>query len=117
MFMLPTRHELVKFGWIDRFGCLTHPDSPITIVSNMFSILGTEITIKSKDKDFDGCYGVEEDPWNFTWCIDLLDKQMNEYLYGTMKSATYCNNVCEEGMTPIFGYFICKYCGKNMRKI
>lgn len=32
------------------------------------------------------------------------------------KGWAVCMGACEEGMTELNGYFICKHCGTNMRK-
>lgn len=119
VFLLPSRENLIEFGWnLDPIShSLIHPVSPVSITTYMFDKLGTLVTIDCKDNIFEGCYFITRVTYNYTWPIDLLNKQMTKYRITPDGCSKFLFEPCEEGMTPMDGYFICKYCGENMRKI
>lgn len=113
LFFLPSMENLIELGWKNNKHMtysMKHPDSPVSIAPYMFGKLGTLVTIDCNDTINEGCYFITKVTFNYPWPIDLLSKQMLNYF-----TSDGCS--CEEGMTPIGGYFICKYCGKNMKKI
>lgn len=121
VFLLPTKEDLIELGWNynTRMDDINHPDSPVSIIAHMFDKLDTLVTIDQKDNYYEGCYFITKVDYNYTWPIDLLYMQMIKTLvpFGIPITQDECDTVCKEGITPILGYFICKYCGKNMRKI
>jgi len=115
-FLLPSIKNLIELGWKHNI-CITHPVSPVSITSHMFDKLDTLVTIDCIDNIFEGCYFITKVTYNYTWPIDLLNKQMTKYRITPDGCSKFLFDPCEEGMTPIDGYFICKHCGENMRKI
>lgn len=118
VFLLPSMKNLIELGWnhVHISHSIKHQDSLVTITPFMFDKLGTLVTIDCIDTIFDGCYFITKVTYNYTWPIDLLSKQMLNLRYTVPSPCIFYAN-CEEGMTPIDGYFICKHCGENMRKI
>lgn len=121
VFLLPSFDNLIELGWKHNtwMDHINHPDSPVSIISHMFDKLGTLVTIDKNDAFYEGCYFITKVTYNYTWPIDLLYMQMMKTLvpFGIPITQDECATVCKEGITPIAGYFICKYCGKNLRKI
>lgn len=70
---------------------------------------GQILTVKEDDfapiYGADNWYSVEENLW--VWPVDtFLETKIIDFTH-----------TCEEGMTPILGWFICKTCGDNLREI
>ena len=113
---IPTLEELESVGWKWYLGgkILYHPDFEVPnyrMGESMQKYLGRTVTLKGIDITVKGnhLYGIEEDGESWRWCFDFFDKLLTE-----VKPAA-CS--CEEGMTPIDNWFICKHCGDNLREI
>jgi len=119
VFLLPSIENLIELGWKQdkSVHSITHPDSPVSITPYMFDKLGILVTIDAEDNYWEGCYFITKDTHNYTWPIDFLYMQMMKYLVPYGITQDECATDCKEGITPISGYVICKYCGKNLRKI
>ena len=99
--------DLLKRGW--HKDCMDYlnddfPDNWIsyTMIENW---QGKTLTVKGLAYGCSEWYSVEEN--NFTWPIATF--------LGDMVSTK--DHKCEEGMTPIDDWVICKTCGDNLRKI
>lgn len=115
-YLLPTSDELKKIGWRTLYNSkdftpyLQYKNIPI-INCDMISFLGTCVTIK--DRSVTGCYTILEDV--YFWPLEVFDE--TRYRISPDGCLKFLFEPCEEGITPIDGYFICKHCGENMRKI
>ncbi len=107
-FTICSHHELIKKGWIYRKDVseYIHDDFPDNIISYRMidENEGKILTVKSSvQKDW---YGVKEN--TFYWPVaTFLEIDLP-------KSSSH---TCQEGMTPIYNWFICKICGDNLREI
>lgn len=116
-YLLPTFEQLVGWGWKPVYDPNTFEPTlqhwinshkcNIYISCEMMKLLGTVITIKDGGSHF----GSYLDKLSYFWPLGLFDKQRGEVVVAGVQ----CD--CEEGMTPIDGYIICKHCGNNIREI
>ena len=113
-FIVCSRDELIEKGWYktDSGGSvpssLSHDDFPgDTVNDDMLSKCDEFLTVVYLLPGKTGWYTVIEN--SFNWPVATF-----------LESASIINahvHVCEEGQTPIFGWFICKTCGDNLREI
>jgi len=71
---------------------------------------GKTFTIKEPYNHCENWYYVEENTW--IWPVATF---MTAFM--TQIGPFGVGHTCEEGMTPICGWFICKHCGTNLSKI
>lgn len=50
---------------------------------------------------------------------DILKEELEKFLHDNVKykDSDPKDHKCEEGMTEIWGWMICKHCGNNLRQI
>lgn len=110
-FVVCGHEELEDMGWWDDDDHYYHDDfRRCSITFKMIAECeGKILTVTGKDPLCDD-FGVikEED-----LCVWYIVKE-NVYVWPV---ATFLNHTCEEGITPIFGWFICKFCGTNLKEI
>lgn len=106
--------ELIKKGWrhdhlSDKY---THKDFPNCSINvkMLEDHEGDILTIKNKSHR-PHWYYVEEEEY-FIWPVFTF--LSDDYDDGIIFS---CKDGCVEGMTEIFGWIICKTCGKDLRQI
>lgn len=115
--------ELIKKGWVleksvssggvgyyyhDDFTTSTGNQGP-PISTQMITHEGSTLTIKEEYSQIKNWYYVEEN--TYIWpAATFLEEAIT---IGVVIS----NHECSEGITPIDGWFICKNCGKDLRKI
>jgi len=67
---------------------------------------GETLTVNKEDPAREDWYTVHESP-HYIWPVaTFLEEEVAS-----------SDHECEEGMTEIFGWMICKHCGLNLRKI
>jgi len=123
---IPSLDELQSLGWfLTKKDKLTHDDLDsynYNMNSQMMAWLGKTVTIRNKEGNFnlslDGedvgqLYSIKQDI-TWAWCFPLFNHQLrHSKLTGAMR-------VCfshVEGRTPIYGWIICKICGKDLREV
>ena len=111
-FVVCGHDELIKKGWIhdSRLDKYTHKDfHDCSINESMLEEHeGDTFTIKSESHK-ENWYHVEEEDY-YIWPVGTF------LLIGTFVDDEN-DHACVEGMTEIFGWMICKTCGKNLRQI
>lgn len=115
-FKVCTHKELVKKGWQLRISWLgkaalyEHDDfkkGGVITYSMIEDNQGLTLTIIGKSINFLNWYYVKENP--NLWPVAT-------FLETDIINTLSCDS-CVEGVTPIDGWFICKTCGNNLRKI
>lgn len=122
----PCNHkQLIENGWYDTVGLppsiapaiptsLHHLDFPgDSINDDMLSIALSQkeeliLTVDELQLYKTGWYSVIENNFNWPVATFLESNKVAEMINA---------HVCEEGQTPIFGWFICKFCGTNLKEI
>lgn len=112
--LIPTFEQLEEAGWIYYLGGSTiyHPDFGVEnyrMSKEMQKYFGKTVTLIGIDATISGhhLYGIEEDDEDWRWCFDFFDKTLTDVICAGH----------EEGMYPIYGWFICKHCGTNLTEI
>lgn len=113
-FTVCSLEELCKDGWGQGAPALStkrysHKDFPKYLLPPediMSKYEGKTLTVDKISTFAKNCYWVEENIWE--WPVAAFDEM--EYEVKTI-------HVCIEGMTPIDGWFICKHCGMDLRRI
>ncbi len=107
--------ELLKKGWIhDSGNCkYSHEDFPNCSINEQMieDFEGETFTVKANSHR-DDWYIVEEED-SFIWPVATF-LTVHDCDDGIILS---CEDGCEEGMTEIDGWIICKHCGTDLRKI
>lgn len=124
---IPSLEELQSLGWfLTKKDKLTHDDLDsynYNMNADMMAWLGKTVTILDKEGNFnltlDGedvgqLYSIKEDnAW--AWCFPLFNHQFRHNDLIKSSSSLCISHV--EGITPIFGWFICKNCGTDLREV
>lgn len=111
-FTVCSRTELKNKGWRREAGNLqyTHDDFPKCVLS--FEMLdnhsGQTLTVYKEDPARENWYTVSENT-HYIWPVATFLEEV--------ASSGSSDHECEEGMTEIFGWMICKTCGKDLRQI
>ncbi len=105
-FTICSHEELIKKGWVyDRH--YVHEDFPHNSITDYMigKNEGKVLTVTFSVRGQTNWYRVEEN--NCYWPVAT-------FLSDLSKTTAH---ICEEGMTPIYNWFICKHCGANLREI
>lgn len=107
-FVVCGHEELKTLGWKlqPAYGwCYYHDNFPGNYITYTMieKYQGKTLTITSCVQEH--WYNVKEDRDRWAWPV------------ATFLMLPTVIHICEEGMTPIDGWFICKYCGSNLKEI
>lgn len=104
-FTVCSHDELYAKGWSqDIGGNYYHKDFPLnTILSTMIQNFKGETLTVDCESFITGWYQVEES--SRLWPVGAFINEIIDF-----------SHKCEEGMTPIDGWVICKICGANLRR-
>lgn len=116
-FFVCARDILEEKGWVESYGDYRHDDFPDnTITGDMMDENEWEIlTVEEPTWMQKDWYTVEEN--EFDWPVATF---LNPDVFHQMALSAYNMSkahICEEGMTPIGNWFICKHCGNDLRSI
>lgn len=118
-FIVCSRDELIEKGWYktdfwsagaspNPSSSLSHDDFPgDTVNDDMLSKCDEFLTVDYLLPGKTGWYTVTENSFNWpvaTFLESNKEPEINAH-------------VCEEGVTPIDGWFICKFCGTDLKEI
>ena len=112
---IPTYVELKFLGWKDKkaidYGVFHDDFEPQSFIihEKMYNEYGGTLVTVDSPFGSNGLYWINEDNGQWSWPLDLLNKQWIDY------HGACCFH--EEGMTAINGWIICKLCGDNLREI
>lgn len=110
-FLMCSRDELVEKGWEEEDEQYFHDDfSGNCISEDMLDFEGRVLTV-ANEMAIDNWYLIEEDDSYWSWPVATFMPASDVLL------VTPSGHACEEGMTELGGWFICKHCGTNLRKI
>jgi len=118
-FTICSKDELKKKGWVLSSAYYYHDDFPSNINTlgppiswPMLAYEGSTFTIKEPYSLCKNWYYVQENHW--IWPVAT-------FLEETTKNFTsewiISNHKCMDGITPIYGWIICKICGKDLREV
>lgn len=110
--------ELINSGWskgLHRGKRYSHKDFARYVLPPdeiMRKLEGKTLTVDKKSTFAQNCYWVKDNIWE--WPVAAFEDIAGN-LVVTKNIKTI--HVCIEGMTPIDGWYICKHCGMDLRRI
>ena len=114
-FRIPTIQQLTDAGWINDYGIYHHPAFPANSILNAMVRQHEGETREVRTPAFKGWYGAED---NWDWPVEACEIATGVSGFkvdGPVASCTLVHT-CTPGATPIFGWIICKKCGKNLHQ-
>lgn len=118
-FTICSEVQLIKKGWVLSSGYYYHDDFPSNlstlgppISKPMIAYEGSTFTIKEPYPSCKNWYYVNENNW--IWPVATF---IEETTKNSISGWVVSNHACMDGITPIFGWIICKTCGKNLREV
>jgi len=109
-FLMCSHDELIEKGWELENYEYFHDDFPGNVISeDMLDYEGQILTVK-KESAIKNWYHIDDDDYSWTWPVATFMPVANILILAP-------DHICEKGMTPIDGWFICKTCGTNLKQI
>lgn len=109
-FIICSHDELIEKGWEKEYQGYFHDDFKGNCLAiKMLEYEGRILTVKNEAPILDW-YIIQED-YAWTWPVATFTPAAD-----IIRFQSY-SHTCEEGMTELGGWFICKHCGTNLRQI